>query len=217
MDKKVPSVIHFSWPKGILSVQVCPKLQETTVKQNPKHVSVPVPPYKTQERWWITDRIILVLLSAGSETINAGHYWGTLTVIREAVCCNRPEDNAWPHSARTTVIFWSTGRFFPILPVVLTYSCSPKWRRTFRVYTSKLTSMTNWRTSNGCVCRMRHFTTKGLTLWAGTVIGASNRYCRDIHKQTADVHMADPVLLTVNCLYCKYKQPSGTTLSDWPS
>jgi len=33
----------------------------------------------------------LVLLSAGGETTNAGHYWGTLTGIREAGCCNRTE------------------------------------------------------------------------------------------------------------------------------
>jgi hypothetical protein len=39
----------------------------------------------------VAHRVILVLLSVGGQTTNAGHYWGTLTGIREAVCCNRPE------------------------------------------------------------------------------------------------------------------------------
>jgi len=35
MGKEVSSVIHFSLPKGIHSVQICCKLQESMVKQNP--------------------------------------------------------------------------------------------------------------------------------------------------------------------------------------
>jgi hypothetical protein len=71
-----------------------------------------------------------------------------------------------------------TGRFFPILPIVLiwyhrTSTCSSNCRSTFEFDASKPMKTSKRRSSDGYVCRTRHFTTKALTLPSTAMMSAS--------------------------------------------
>ena len=76
-------------------------------------------------------------------------------------------DDAWSHSFHTTVNLntWH----WDILHHHWhhqTSTCSPKWRSTFKFYSSKLMQTSKQRLSNGCNCRTYHFTTNALTFWS---------------------------------------------------
>jgi hypothetical protein len=59
------------------------------------------------------------------------------------------------------------------------------------------------RSSNGCICRLHHFTTKALTFWSTAMISAST----DMVTLSKDrLHIClylTHVLLTVMCIYSK--------------
>jgi hypothetical protein len=97
----------------------------------------------------------------------------------------------------------NTGIFFPVLPVILncycqTSTCFPKERSIFEAYFSKLMKTSKWRSSDGCICRMLHFTIKALTLWSTTVICISTDMAAVVLKWTACVPISDPCVIYCN-------------------
>jgi len=77
------------------------------------------------------------------------------------------QDDTWSHSVHTTVNLLNTWHW-----AILhhrwhrqTSAFSPKWRSTFKFYSSKLTT-SKQRLSNGWDCRAYDFTTNALTFWS---------------------------------------------------
>jgi hypothetical protein len=126
--------------------------------------------------FWDKHGVILVDFSLHSMTISVSRYQGTVTGFKEAVCYKRPgllslgvlllHSNARPHIADITVNLLNAWHW----EILLRSPCGPDlapWGfhlfPTFEVYASKLMKTSKRRSSNGCICRLHHFTTKALT------------------------------------------------------